>query len=92
MFFLPYSPRWLAKQERLEESKATLFRLHGGSKNADANIVEEEFEEMMEQIRWENENVQTKFTDLFSDRASIHRTLCGCLVQAMCQWTGVNVK
>jgi len=52
MFLLPYSPRWLAKQGRTEEAKATLFRLHGGRKNAREDIVQSEFEEMLDQIRW----------------------------------------
>jgi hypothetical protein len=30
--------------------------------------------------------------DLISNRPNLHRTVCGCLVQAMCQWTGVNVN
>ena len=52
MFVLPYSPRWLAKQGRHEEARATLFRLHGGRKNAREDIVQSEFDEMLDQIRW----------------------------------------
>jgi hypothetical protein len=89
---LPYSPRWLATQDRLEESRATLFRLHGGVANANSAVVEMEFNEMLAQIRWEQENLATSYRELFQTKASRHRTLCGCLVQAMCQWTGVNVK
>jgi hypothetical protein len=28
--------------------------------------------------------------DLVNTRPNLHRTVCGCLVQAMCQWTGVK--
>jgi hypothetical protein len=52
MFFLPYSPRWLASKNRLEESKSTLLRLHGGSRNANVAVVEDEFSEMLAQIEW----------------------------------------
>jgi hypothetical protein len=50
MFVLPYSPRWLAKQGREEEAKATLIRLHGGAHNARHEVVEAEFAEMLTQI------------------------------------------
>jgi len=92
MFLLPYSPRWLAKKGRLDESKATLIRLHGGSRTANNELVTQEFDEMLAQIAWERENLSTSYRDLIRDKASRHRTLCGCLVQAMCQWTGVNVN
>lgn len=92
MSLLPYSPRWLATKGRLEEAKTTLLRLHGGVANANTATVEAEFSEMLAQIEWERENLSTSFKELFATKASRHRTLCGMLVQAMCQWTGVNVK
>ena len=100
MFFLPYSPRWLTKQGRSEEAKATLVRLHGGQKKAKMDIVDAEFTEMQLQIDWggsflyffmkradwiERENMSTNFLDLFKTRPNLHRTICGCLVQAMTQ-------
>lgn len=91
MFVLPYSPRWLAKQGRHEESRNTLIRLHGGRKNAREDVVEIEFQEMLTQIEWERENLSTNVMDLFNTKPNLHRTVCGMLVQAMCQWTGVNV-
>jgi len=67
-----------------------MIRLHGG-RSAHIEIVEEEFQEMMLQIEWERENLSTNIMDLVNTRPNLHRTVCGCLVQAMCQWTGVNV-
>lgn len=52
MFILPYSPRWLAKQGRHDEGRATLIRLHGGRKNAQTNVVEAEYAEILNQIEW----------------------------------------
>jgi len=92
MFVLPYSPRWLAKQGRTEEARNTLVRLHGGRKNADPHAVEAEIQEMIAQIEWERENLSSTYMDLIKTKANAHRTICGCLVQAMCQWTGVNVN
>jgi hypothetical protein len=92
MSLLPYSPRWLATQNRHEEAKNTLLRLHGGVANANTAVVEAEFTEMLLQIEWERKNLSTSYKELFATKASRHRTLCGMLVQSMCQWTGVNVK
>jgi hypothetical protein len=39
----------------------------------------------------ERENLSTNVLDLVKTKPNLHRTVCGCLVQAMCQWTGVNV-
>jgi hypothetical protein len=33
----------------------------------------------------ERENMSTNFLDLFKTRPNLHRTICGCLVQAMTQ-------
>lgn len=52
MFFLPYSPRWLAKQGREQEARDVLIRLHGGRKNARLDVIETEVQEMITQIEW----------------------------------------
>ncbi|KAG7562239.1 hypothetical protein FFLO_02325 [Filobasidium floriforme] len=92
MFFLPYSPRWLASVGREDEARSALVRLHGGERRADMEVIDAEFSEIQAQISWERENVSTSPLDLVRTRPNLHRTLCGCLVQAMCQWTGVNVN
>ncbi|CAK9784796.1 general substrate transporter [Cutaneotrichosporon oleaginosum] len=92
MFVLPYSPRWLASVGRTDEARDTLIRLHGGRRNARLDVVEAEVQKMLAQIEWERENVSTNYLDLIRNRPNLHRTLCGVLVQAMCQWTGVNVN
>jgi hypothetical protein len=88
MFVLPYSPRWLASVGRDAEGKAALIRLHGGERRADMEVIDAEFDEILAQLQWERENVSVSPMDLIRTRPNLHRTLCGCLVQAMCQWTG----
>ncbi|GFZ51180.1 hypothetical protein JCM24511_08938 [Saitozyma sp. JCM 24511] len=92
MFLLPYSPRWLAMKGRHEEGRATLIKLHGGRRNASISAVEAEYAEILTQIEWEKENLSSNYWDLIKNKPNLHRTVCGCLVQAMCQWTGVNVN
>lgn len=40
----------------------------------------------------ERENLSTSYRDLFNSKPNLHRTVAGMLIQAMCQWTGVNVN
>ncbi len=42
--------------------------------------------------RAERENLKSSYRDLVANRPNLHRTLCGVLIQAMTQWTGVNVN
>jgi hypothetical protein len=58
MFVLPYSPRWLVTQGRVEEARNTLLRLHGGVGNANTAVVESEFMEMQAQVEWGESFVQ----------------------------------
>ncbi|ORX39548.1 general substrate transporter [Kockovaella imperatae] len=92
MFILPYSPRWLVMQGRVDEARDTLYRLHGGRKNAHPEAIEAEFQEISQQVEWDRENLTTRYIDLVNTKPNFHRTFCGCAVQAMCQWTGVNVN
>jgi len=38
----------------------------------------------------ERENMSTNFLDLFKTRPNLHRTICGCLVQAMTQYVDIS--
>ncbi|KAG8817747.1 hypothetical protein FRC17_011118, partial [Serendipita sp. 399] len=90
MFFLPFSPRWLIAQGREDEAWAVVQRLHGNLKNEEFTKLE--FAEMVEQIKYEKANYQTKFSDLWASKAMIRRTLTGMAVQICCQFTGINVS
>lgn len=90
MFLLPFSPRWLIAQGREEEAYAVVQKLHSNIKNEEFTKLE--FAEMVEQIKYEKEHYQTRFSDLWATKAMARRTATGMLVQICCQFTGINVS
>ncbi|KAJ6514761.1 general substrate transporter [Mycena vulgaris] len=90
MFVLPFSPRWLVDQGRHEEALAVVQLLHGNKQNQE--FIELEFAEMLEQIQYEKENISTKFSDLWSTKPMLRRTLTGIAIQVCTQFTGINVS
>ncbi|KAF7337060.1 High-affinity glucose transporter [Mycena venus] len=90
MFILPYSPRWLVEQGRHDEALAVVQRLHGTEENTE--FIKLEFAEMLEQIQYEREHYSTKFSDLWSTKPMLRRTLTGIAVQVCTQFTGINVS
>ncbi|KAJ7253499.1 general substrate transporter [Mycena rebaudengoi] len=92
MFILPYSPRWLVDQGRNDEALAVVQRLHGSGTDENKEFIELEFAEMLEQIQYEKEHISTKFSDLWSTRPMLRRTLTGMAIQICTQFTGINVS
>ncbi|KAJ7817746.1 general substrate transporter [Mycena olivaceomarginata] len=90
MFILPYSPRWLVEKGRNDEAFVIVQRLHGTKDNEE--FIALEFAEMKEQIRYEQENYSTQFSDLWSTKPMLRRTLTGMAVQICTQFTGINVS
>ncbi|CAL5397379.1 unnamed protein product [Camellia sinensis] len=84
LFFIPESPRWLAKNYRWSDCEAALQRLRGES----ANISEEATE-----IRVYTENLQqfseAKIFDLFQ-RKYAHSLIVGVGLMALQQFGGIN--
>ncbi|KAJ7662981.1 general substrate transporter [Mycena rosella] len=90
MFVLPFSPRWLVEQGRHDEALAVVQLLHGDKKNKE--FIDLEFAEMLEQIQYEKDNFSTKFSDLWSTKPMLRRTLTGIGIQVCTQFTGINVS
>ncbi|KAJ7472655.1 general substrate transporter [Mycena latifolia] len=90
MFILPFSPRWLVEQGRHDEARAVVQHLHGNKVNKE--FIDLEFAEMLEQIQYEKENISTKFSDLWSTKPMLRRTLTGIGIQVCTQFTGINVS
>ena len=89
MFYLPYSPRWLAKQGRHEEARQVIKRLHGN--RVPEAVIDAEHGQIVAQIEYEKANTSSSWRELFNTKPMLHRTLCGILVQVCGQWSGVNV-
>ncbi|KAJ6620013.1 general substrate transporter [Mycena sp. CBHHK59/15] len=90
MFILPFSPRWLVDQGRHDEARSVVQRLHGNEENKE--FIDLEFAEMLEQIQYEKENISTRFSDLWSTKPMLRRTLTGIAIQVCTQFTGINVS
>jgi sugar porter (SP) family MFS transporter len=90
MFVLPYSPRWLIEQGRNDEALKVVKLLHSNNNNQD--FISKEFAEMVDQIKYEKENMTANFSDLWKTAPMRRRILTGIAVQVCCQFTGINVS
>ncbi|KAK1754255.1 general substrate transporter [Echria macrotheca] len=89
MFFMPYSPRWLASKDRWEEAIKVLASIHG---NGDANHpkVLAQYQEIEEALRFEREQAASSFKTLVEPRMA-KRVLLGMGIQMWSQLCGMNV-
>ncbi|KAI0805963.1 general substrate transporter [Irpex lacteus] len=89
--FLPFSPRWLLEQNRDDEARAVVYRLHGSKSAESKQEAEQEFLEMRDVIKAEASERSRSISDLWASRPMIKRTLVAVGVQVMGQFTGINV-
>ncbi|KAJ1881522.1 hypothetical protein LPJ57_001561 [Coemansia sp. RSA 486] len=89
MIFMPYSPRWLVDNDRVDEAHKVLANLRaGGDKNNDE--VVEELEEIKEAVRIDRETAVRSYMELL--RFPIRRrVILGVVIQILQQLTGINV-
>ncbi|KAJ1867559.1 hypothetical protein LPJ57_005862 [Coemansia sp. RSA 486] len=89
MVFMPYSPRWLVDNDRVDEAHKVLANLRAsGDKNNDE--VVEELEEIKEAVRIDRETAVRSYLELF--RFPIRRrVILGVVIQILQQLTGINV-
>lgn len=87
--FIPFSPRWLAMQERYEDSRNVLTRLYGGTEFVDLELTH-----IHEQITLERsytaEGWWPTFKMLFWKQYRL-RVFLACFIQFQTQWGGVGV-
>lgn len=93
VLFLPESPRWLADRGRWDEARVSVARLRGLKTELHNPMVEHDFQEMHNTIK-QQANVGTgTWLECFigSDKPRVvYRTLLGCAIHFLQQWTGVN--
>lgn len=89
LFFMPYSPRWLASKDRWEEAIQVLAAIHG---NGDINHpkVLAQYQEIEEALRFEREQATSSFKALIEPRM-FKRVLLGMSIQMWSQLCGMNV-
>ncbi|GBE84032.1 MFS glucose transporter mfs1 [Sparassis crispa] len=89
MLIFPESPRWLVDHDRPEEALEVLADLHGNG-NADEELVQLEFAEIREQVRFEREQGAKSYLDLLQPGV-LRRVGLGSALQMWSQLSGMNI-
>lgn len=85
-FFLPETPRWLAKAGFLKESLQVVADLHTPDGNTEAEHVQATFLEIQEAVRYEESLGSSSWMEMFTRYRK--RTIVGVTVQMFAQLNG----
>ncbi|KAK9371406.1 general substrate transporter [Lipomyces kononenkoae] len=89
MVFLPESPRYYVRKDKLEDARRSLGRLH--SLPPDHPIITEELLEIQSNNEREMSFGKSRLIDCFkTDGRQLYRILVGITIQALQQLTGIN--
>ncbi|KAH8204156.1 hypothetical protein TruAng_001708 [Truncatella angustata] len=88
-FFLPETPRWLARNGFTKECAQTVADLHTPDGNTEAQHVQQVVLEIMEAVRYEASLGESTWREMFTRYRK--RTLVGITAQAFAQLNGINV-
>lgn len=86
--FMPYSPRWLADQDRDSEAIQTLAKLRDAPVSSE--VVQDEFHDIKSNIEYEREVGTASWSELLRP-GIINRVFIAVILQFFQQWTGINV-
>ncbi|KAI4718315.1 putative MFS glucose transporter [Aureobasidium sp. EXF-10727] len=88
LFFLPESPRWLARKDRWEDCEKVLALVHGHG-DPNSPFVKRELQEIQEMVEFERRNQDVSYFELFKPHM-INRTHIGVFTQIWSQLTGLK--
>lgn len=89
LFFMPESPRWLARKDRWEEAHHVLALVHAKG-DRHSPFVMRELSEIKEMCEFERNNADVTYLELLKPHM-INRTHIGIFTQIWSQLTGMNV-
>ncbi|KAB8076114.1 putative MFS sugar transporter [Aspergillus leporis] len=87
-FFLPETPRWLAKNGFMQESLQTVADLHSNG-DIEAEHVQQVFLEIQEAVVYETNLGKSTWKEMFTRYRK--RTIVGITVQMFAQLNGINI-
>ncbi|KAF0315081.1 hypothetical protein GQ607_017692 [Colletotrichum asianum] len=88
VFAMPFSPRWLVKQERHEDAVKVLRRLHGARGE---NFVQHQYVEIRDQLALEADLRRQSSLKILFTRQYARRLLLACLIVNMTKLSGSQV-
>ena len=88
LFFLPESPRWLARKDRWDEAHQVLILVHGHGE--DSAFVRRELQDIKDMCEFERHHADVSYLELLKPHM-INRTHIGIFTQIWSQLTGMNV-
>ncbi|KAK9384134.1 general substrate transporter, partial [Lipomyces mesembrius] len=90
LFWFPYSPRWLAKEDRWEEVLHVLASLRTAKNNINDPLVLAEYREIEDQIRIDLEEGSSSFRTLYSRRLR-KRVFLAIAIEVAIALSGISV-
>lgn len=89
ILFLPESPRWLVRKDRVEEAAAVLGRLE--DTNGDSEAVALGLDTIRQSLQDENGNERSHNPFAFNETRNLHRTCLAVAVNILAQMSGINI-